>query len=862
MTAYQEYLSHPPDDEDDAPTLLFGPGGTYDSDAHLPAVARRVKQAIAGESLADGTPAAPVANAVGLTHDIGKLARWVQSHLRSDGKYPGRSDTDHYHAFAGAIVTRYCLEQLEEVSDYATEIAVLAVAGHHSVDAPPDPQNISNTYGRTDSETWQVYDRVDGQVKSIHRDASDYADAIIARATRENGSWSDFKEWYESQRASRCKFEQDGHVRYFDAIGDVNGGMQYYGDLVRTWTALKFADQTEASGLEEHELEGSRPDRNDLDEHVSQLDEGEGILKRLNQLRDQARQQATENATALVESDDVGLITLPTGFGKTFAGLSAGLQAADVADSRLIYVLPYTSILDQTAQEIESVFDVSPYSDAFTLHHHLSDTFTGLDEHHTDTEIGRSPGELHAESWLSGLTLTTTVQLFESLAAPTARQATRVPSLHNSVVVIDEPQAIPEDWWQIVPLLVELLVKEYDATVILMTATQPGLVKYGSDEIDTRHLVDNPSEYTDFLAENPRVTYRVHDTLRFDGETEPIDYPKAGNHLSQKLGEGDDVLAICNTRDSAEQLYRHTAPTTGESNPVELGRLLHNHVDETGELPTPIQLRKNALDTVEEHGEDTIYAFLSGNVRPDDRSVIIDALYDDDAGDDDAPLPLLESDCTVALVSTSVVEAGVDVSFDVVFRDYAPIPNIVQSGGRCNRSFDGETGEVIIWQLAEPEGGSYLPSIVIHGAAGGDALPLLSETGRVLRRYADATGEIDEATMVSETVSEFYESLNGELSPGDERLAEAVEAASMSELEGERMIDDIEGYEDVLACLTTGERRDLLSGELEASDTARHPGAQVNTDPETWTREEEMGNSTYLVVDALESSYHPIFGVR
>jgi CRISPR-associated endonuclease/helicase Cas3/CRISPR-associated endonuclease Cas3-HD len=169
---------------------------------------------------------------------------------------------------------------------------------------------------------------------------------------------------------------------------------------------------------------------------------------------------------------------------------------------------------------------------------------------------------------------------------------------------------------------------------------------------------------------------------------------------------------------------------------------------------------------------------------------------------------------------------------------------------------------VVVWRLAEPENGDAIPSLVIHGGDGGDALPLLRETGRVLRRHAE-DGSIAESTMVSDPVDEFCESLfERSLDPGDERLADAVVSAPMSELEDEHMIDEIENYEDVVACLTDEERGDLLAGDPDAGDIGRHPGAQVNTDPDAWGEQVTVGNSKYLLVDARDASYHSVFGVR
>ncbi len=860
---FDKYISHPAKTENETATLLIGENGQFDSNGHLRQVANRMMKACKGQTLSDDTPAEVVAEVIGLTHDFAKLTSWAQKHLRNEPFQ--HLDEYRYHSFPSSLVTLYCLlECRNDVSEYAAEVATLVVIGHHNTRRPPDSGKVTENYGRSSKEVKNKYKVVCEQFDNIDEHVPNLADLVISEASGGVGSWDDFRNWH-TKRVDPI----DGihnHILYFAGIGNSKPD-DYYADTVRLWTSLKFADQTSASGLKEADLGGTLPNLADLENHISDLDIGSGIVKDLNRHRNQARKDVTENITNIINSNSVGLITLPTGFGKTYAGLSSGLQAAEIKDSRLIYVLPYTSILDQTAAEIQNVFGVSPYGREFTLHHHLSETYTGLGDYHTDADIGRSPGSLHAESWLSGLTLTTTVQLFESLTAPTARQSTRIPSLYDSVIVIDEPQAIPEDWWQIVPVLVEMLVYNYNATVILMTATQPGIVKYGSDRLNTIELTNNTSRYTNFLDSHPRVKYRLHNTIQMESSDEylTVDYPTAGGQICDLAEKSKDVLAVCNTRSSAEELYKHTLPIKNPQfiPPIEIGKILHEYVEETGDLPTPVRLRNRILELVDEGNTDTVYAFLSGDVRPDDRSLIIDTLYNDELGDDGSPEPLLDSDISVVLISTSVVEAGVDVSFDTVFRDYAPIPNIVQSGGRCNRSFGSKTGDVIVWRLAEPKNGNAIPSIVIHGGDGGNALPLLRETGRVLRQYATDDGIIDEATMVSETVEEFYKLLfDGRLNPGDERLVEFVSSASMTELEGEHMIEEIETYDDVVACLTDKERDDLLGADINGGDIGRYPGTQVNTRLDSKAKEISVGNSTYLLLDARETSYHPVFGVQ
>ena len=874
---FEQYISHPADNHGTGPVLLTD---------HLHAVSQLMQSEIAEDTTtAQGTELQTLAKLVGLTHDIGKATTWAQQHLRNiplncEEKY-------RYHAFPSALVTLYCAETYDTISKRDAALAALVVANHHKRSAPPDPTRSSHTYASDKQNVYERYRVVERQFRNIGQcsGAEEVTNEIFAKAVSPgySASWRDFLDWYERE------YIMDTLAQ---ALTSRSRGPRYYDDLVRLWSVLKYSDQLAASlGADstvqpEHAntasesiwktLQDFKPDSTRLSTRNSsvsserlerfikqELPDETGIKSRLNELRNEARKRALKNIDTLVGMEDaVGLVTLPTGFGKTFTGLAVGLRICEMSDGNLVYALPYTSILDQTASEIERIFDVEVTEPSFTLHHHLSTTFSDLGERYTDADVGRSVGALHAESWRSQLTLTTTVQLFESLAAPTGRQATKLPALQDAVVVLDEPQAIPERWWKIVVDLIRMLTTEYDATVILMTATQPRLIEYGTAQLESTTLVGGSGRYVDFLNKNPRVEYVVDESI--ESGTQPIDYRTAADRLAASAESGADTLTICNTRASARELYTQTKDALSVSNGgpiVEVGEVLNREIEQTGGSPSVDELRTLVLDEATQSTEGAtapILAYLSGDIRPDDRQLIIDTLYQEGSETES----LLASEHRVVLISTSVVEAGVDISFDTVYRDIAPIPNIVQSGGRCNRSFDGTLGRVTVWALAAPPDREQLPSRVIHGSRGSENLPLLYATEEVLT--AEGPGTIAEGRMVSEIVDRFYRHINTQYDPGSDTLAEYVRNCRTNELAKEHMIEEIEDYEDIIICSTAAERR--AGGMCESATICEETllessGTHVSAQPPARATTIEVGHSQYYLVDAQSEQYDPVFGL-
>lgn len=300
-------------------------------------------------------------------------------------------------------------------------------------------------------------------------------------------------------------------------------------------------------------------------------------------------------------------LTVPTGGGKTLSSLAFALKHALKYDlRRIIYVIPYTSIIEQNAAVFRDILG----EDAVLEHH---SNFEPKEEDHRS--------RLASENWDAPLIVTTNVQFFESLFGRRSSRCRKIHNIANSVVILDEAQMLP------VPLLKPCLevLKElssaYRTTIVLCTATQPALsttesFKDGLDEV--QEMIPNPRELYNDLK---RVQTTVLPTL-------------ADDELADKLAEHEQVLCIVSTRKHARSVFEKICKKVVEEGCYHLSALM-----------CPAHRTKKF-----------------GEIR--------------DAIKKDQP-------CWV--VSTQLIEAGVDIDFPVVFRSLAGIDSIAQAAGRCNR---------------------------------------------------------------------------------------------------------------------------------------------------------------------------------
>ena len=302
-------------------------------------------------------------------------------------------------------------------------------------------------------------------------------------------------------------------------------------------------------------------------------------------------------------------LTVPTGGGKTVASMAFALNhAAANSMKRIIYVIPYTSIIEQNAKVFRDILGQEN-----VVEHHSSVSYEL-------SENADEPGYRNAlatENWDAPVIVTTAVQFFESLYANRSSKCRKLHNIANSVIIFDEAQMIPSNNLRPCVAAIAELVRAYNATAVLCTATQPAIDEMLLEYSKKESVVELCPDVDGMFEKFRRTSFEKEGRLTTD-------------ELVSRLESQQQVLCIVNTRKFAQEVY--------EALPSE-GRF---HLST---LMCPVH-RKQKLDEIRER---------------------------------------LKSGKTCRVVSTSLIEAGVDVDFPRVFREMAGLDSILQAAGRCNR---------------------------------------------------------------------------------------------------------------------------------------------------------------------------------
>ena len=716
-----------------------------------------------------------VLEAIAWTHDIGKLTEYFQAYIETGDRTAVGDAHLTYHGTFGGLVTALALME-RGFSAETTAAGFYAVAKHHSV-LGNFHNDITDYYSPGRVKVDDVYEMATTQLQSITDTAPTAANVALENATNGNYSWAELvDDGLERARAT---------IQHIAKRGDYTDD-EWYGCVLKMWSTLVTADKMDASGLSQTITRTpDRPDITNLSTEIRDLsqttlpngesasvyiddpsrplpDDTATMEQRLAAIRTATNARVTDRLTnSHDQGERVFELTLPTGFGKTYTGLRAALHLANKQNSRVVYALPYTSIIDQVDDNVREIFGLSPEDKAYTKHHHLADTRTTLSEENNTDSDGPSSGRetLHAEAWQSGLVLTTFTQLLESVSGPENIQSTKLPSLQDAVILIDEPQAISMEWWGLFGRLTTYLTNEYNATIVIMTATQPRIFDQLPYTPDPTPLTDLTTEATDLIAENPRVSFDLHDSLldHFAGGGQPLSIQRAAAEIENTTTPTEDTLSIHNTVESAATL---TESLLGMG-AIPLGGELTTYWRKSDRSEFDPEEYLDHVATTHPNANMGVIT-LSTRQRPRDRIALIETI--DTILDPTTETPF--DTIPTITVSTQLIEAGVDLSFDRLYRDYAPLPSIVQAAGRCNRRFNDDSASVTIWRLAGPDEEDYIPSQLIYHDTSEQSLLVPTEKAIQQLYKSEKKHDIPEATMIREGVQQYYTALHNQRRTG------------------------------------------------------------------------------------------------
>lgn len=364
----------------------------------------------------------------------------------------------------------------------------------------------------------------------------------------------------------------------------------------------------------------------------------------LRQARSRIQQQAFDNS---VNKSHISILDMPTGSGKTLCSLKLALESGK---KRIIYVIPYTSIIEQTANKFEKMFgDVLP-----VLQHHSNYSYDGNTEEEKKTaeKLKRT-----CENWDAPLIITTSVQFFQSIYHYKGSALRKLHNLRDSVIVFDEIHLIPTELLRPCLKAVGYITKYLNSEALFLSATMP----------DYSKLFDK------FL---PDVNYNklVTDRTNFK-YFKKCEYKDMGKTTLETIAENasrcKNALIVVNTKKTAAELYS-----------LVQGEKYH----------------------------------LSANMTPAHRSRVIEVVR-----------KKLKKGEPITVVSTSLVEAGVDLDFNTVFRQLSGLDSILQAGGRCNREGKDDKGYVYVFDIDE----TY--------RKGSDLAMRINKTKGLLEKYQDIT---------------------------------------------------------------------------------------------------------------------------
>ncbi|AIQ62815.1 CRISPR-associated protein Cas3 [Paenibacillus stellifer] len=560
-----------------------------------------------------------IAGLAGLLHDSGKYADKFRDYLvaavNNPDAPPRRGSVDHSTAGGKLLFDLLHNPSADSAGreDHVLKMVLAEVVGnaiisHHSyLQDFLNPESESNYLQR-------VRDKPPEEIEF---------DQVKVRFFKWVISVADFQQ-YVNQAASELKtyLDKDMSVTYEQKL-------MYLTKLI--FSMLIDADRTNTRCYEQgypdeavDEQKLFKQYRRRLHAHIESLGKGNHASSPVNRLRREMSDQCEQFA---LKPSGIYTLSIPTGGGKTLASLRYALAHAELAGKkRIIYVVPYTTIIEQNAEEVRRILK----DNVNILEHHSNVADEGSNE--TDEQEDglmnmRQKLKLARDNWDSPIIFTTMVQFLNVFYADGSRNIRRLHRLSESVLIFDEVQKVPVHCVSLFNQAVNFLRTYAKSSIVLCTATQP--------ELDyVKHKLNIEAE-AEMIANLEHVIEAFKRVEIIDYATEEqFDTNRLAAFVMSRVQEISSVLVILNTKTVVNRLYR---------------QLIDYH------LPASVY-------------------HLSTSMCPAHRKSILSEVKD-----------RLDNKSPVICISTQLIEAGVDVSFACVIRSMAGLDSIAQAAGRCNR---------------------------------------------------------------------------------------------------------------------------------------------------------------------------------
>lgn len=512
----------------------------------------------------------------GLFHDIGKYQMSFQSKLKG-------VKNDIEHSFCGAKEILKLLDAKENpISVFNREILAYVIAGHHS--------GLPNCGTETDNN---------------------YMASLFAKVNRMSEDYTAYKN--EINFAIPKKLWVNSFNSY-----DNNEKPFAYSILTRMmYSALVDSDSLETEKFyngksREYNFLNFENLKNKLDTALNSF--GQSTEGSINDKRNEIQRACLTKAS---NAKGMFSLTVPTGGGKTLSSMVFAINHLLLRKhKRIIYVIPYTAIIEQTANVFKKIF-----GEENVLEHHSNFTYEDIDDEST-------PKFLATENWDAPIILTTNVQFFESLFSNKRGSCRKVHNISNSVIILDEAQMLPISLLKPCLKTIDILTRNFECTALLMSATNPNYLPYMCKDAKVTEINESYKEHYEYFK---RVDVQYIKN-------------KTDEELINSIDKKTQTLIVVNSRKHAYTLY---GKINADCDKYHLSTLMYP---------------KHRRETI-----DKIRTKLA-NGEP----------------------------CIV--VSTQLIECGIDLDFSTVYRSLAGIDSIVQAGGRCNREGKRNDSKVYVFE--------------------------------------------------------------------------------------------------------------------------------------------------------------------